>query len=193
MTKKRYEIGYKTLVVIFLFFLFPFKTFAQTTKIIKDTVSIVNLHHSPKKAALYSAVCPGLGQLYNKKYWKIPVIYAGFTTFGYFIVNNSKNYIEYRDAYVFRTDGDSTTIDNYPRYTVDNLKYVKNYYRRNLEMTIIFTTAFYILNIIDASVDAHLFTFDVSDDISMFLRPSLTPINPFSPELMAGLKVTVKF
>ena len=130
--------------------------------------------HSPQKAALYSAVLPGLGQAYNQKYWKIPIIYAGAGVLTYVGIFNHKYYKQYKTAYIKRIDGDTTTIDNYVnKYTENDLLILKNYYRRNFELTIIISAAVYALNIIDATVDGYLFHFDISDDLSMHINPTM--------------------
>src|SRR5688572_9044105 len=90
--------------------------------------------HSPHKATVYSAVLPGLGQAYNKKYWKIPVIYAGLGTAGYFFFYNNKQYQRTREALIARLDSDSLTVDTEfsdPRYTDALLQDRKDYFRRN--------------------------------------------------------------
>ncbi len=129
--------------------------------------------HSPKKATILSAVVPGAGQFYNKKYWKIPVIYTGFGALSYSIITNQRLYKDYRSALRYRTDDDINTTDNFPQYSVDGLMQAKNYYRRNLELSYIFSTVLYVLNIVDAAVDAHFYEFDISDDISLKLQPAL--------------------
>ena len=135
------------------------------------------LSHSPKKAAIMSACLPGLGQAYNHKYWKIPVVYVIVGTFGYLTYRMNSEYKNYKTAYIKRTDGDSGTIDNLPLYTESQLKENVDFYRHYRDMNAVLTTAFYLLNIIDAAVDAHLFTFDVSDNISLHINPS---VNYFS-------------
>jgi hypothetical protein len=145
-------------------------TLRQTT----DTLPPIS-KHSPKTASLLSAVVPGLGQAYNRKYYKIPLIYAAFGTVGYFVWQNNSYYQEFKTAYSYRTDNDSLTIDKYTNYSAANLLTLKDYHRRNLELTVIIGTVIYILNIVDASVDAHLFDFDVSDKLSMRVAPSLHP------------------
>jgi len=148
----------------------------------------VEIIHSPRKASIYSAVLPGLGQAYNKKYWKIPLIYGGFGAFGYFIKWNNNNYNTAKQAYKDLTDNDPAT-DSYLKLKqivyydltkasdVSNLKTGLNssqdYYRRNRDLLIIITCAFYGLNIIDASVDAHFFNFDISDDLTMKVEPAI--------------------
>lgn len=148
--------------------------------------------HSPKKAAIYSAVLPGLGQAYNKKYWKIPIVYGGFAAFGYFINWNNSNYRISKNAYLDLTDNDENTN------SFMNLKYIEyydltnptmverledglikrqDYYRRNRDLLVILTVAFYGLNIIDASVDAHFFDWDISDDLTMNFKPTFQQLN----------------
>ena len=156
-------------------------------KIRRDTVSVAKNEsvHSPRKATLYSAVLPGLGQVYNKKYWKLPLIYGGFVGFTYAINWNNDRYVMYRQAYSDITDGDPKTNSflDLPRGSfnlnnasdvqefADNINQAKDGARRYRDMNIIFTAAFYALNIIDASVDAHFFNFDMSDDLSMMWAP----------------------
>jgi Family of unknown function (DUF5683) len=191
--------------ITFLLF-FTNRSLAQTTDsaavVVKsDTVRTtfqadsmpVQKFHSPRKAAIFSAILPGLGQVYNKKYWKLPIIYAG--TFGliYSFQFNQLRYTKYRDAYKYRIDGDANTTDNYVgRYSDESLNTLQKYYHRYRDLTVIGFAALYALNIIDASVDAHLFTFDVSDDLSMHIQPTLihtASINQYT----TGLSFQIKF
>jgi hypothetical protein len=161
----------------------------------KDTVRIIpqKKYHSPKKAALFSAVLPGAGQVYNKKWWKLPIIYAGAGGLAYSFQFNHSRYVKYRDAYKYRIDDDAGTTDPYVGlYSNDDLNTLQKYYHRYRDLTVIGFAALYALNIIDASVDAHLFTFDVSDDLSMNVHPAL--INTAnSNRYTTGLGLTVKF
>lgn len=160
-----------------------FNGFAQTT-IVADTVITKKtvadssaLKHSPKKASLYSALLPGLGQAYNKKYWKIPVLYAAGGLMGYFIIDNNKQFKTYKKAYLLRLDGDSSTTDEFTdSYTDEDLRLLKNFYRRNRDLSYIVAGMIYVLNIVDAAVDAHLFYFNVSDDLSLKISPAICPI-----------------
>ncbi|MBC8265453.1 MAG: hypothetical protein H8E84_00630 [Flavobacteriales bacterium] len=138
--------------------------------------------HSPKKAALLSAVLPGLGQIYNKKYWKVPIIYGGLLTSAYYINDNNIQYQQYKKAYLLRIDNNPNTIDDFVSdYSSRDLLILKDFYRRNREISILIFTGVYILNIVDASVDAHLFYYDVSNDISLhFLPISTAHFNGFS-------------
>ena len=121
--------------------------------------------HSPHKASVYSALLPGAGQVYNKKYWKVPIIYAGIGSAGYFVYDNDLKYNQYRDAYLSRKEGG--TDEYIDIYTEGQLITIMEYYERNRDLSYIMAAAIYFLNIVDASVDAHLFDFDVSDDLSL--------------------------
>ena len=125
---------------------------------------------SPKKAAIYSAVIPGSGQIYTKKYWKVPIIYGGLVTSAYFVNDNNNQYNEYRDASLLSYE----TGEEQLGYTYSELIILKDHYKRNREISYFSFVGVYILNIIDASVNAHLFHFDVSDDISLNIRPYST-------------------
>jgi len=176
----------------------------DTTKIKEVPVEAEEVH-SPKKATIYSAVLPGLGQAYNKKYWKIPIIYAGFGTIGYFIGWNNGFYSTYKLAYSDLTDDDPTT-DSYndleatQYYDLDDptdfnnfksgLSKQQDYYRRNRDLLIIGMVAFYGLNIIDASVDAHLFDFDISEDLTLNWQPA---VKTFDKQLVYGVYCTFNF
>jgi hypothetical protein len=157
--------------------------------------SLTEKLHSPKKATIMSACLPGLGQIYNKKYWKVPIIYAGIGVFTYLIVFNTDNYLTYKSAYIESSHGDST--GNYSeivkKYTLDNIASAREYYRRNLEITIIFSAIWYVLNIVDAAVDAHLFTYDISRDLSVRVEPTLIPPYAQSRKYTSGIRLCLKF
>lgn len=142
------------------------------TEVVEVEKVKVRKQHSPQKAVLLSAALPGLGQIYNKKYWKLPIIYAGFGGLGYSIFASTRNYRKYKTAYKYRVDGDPNTIDEFEGTASEsNLLDLKNYYRRNLDLGVIFTAVLYALNLVDAAVDAHLFHYDISDDLSMQVQP----------------------
>lgn len=119
---------------------------------------------APAKAAFYSALLPGLGQAYNKKYWKIPLVYGALATSIYSYSHSNTKYHQFRDAYKRRLEG----------FTDDDLSYLDNarlisgqkFYQRNRDLSIIITAGIYILNIIDANVDAHLIQFNVNDKLT---------------------------
>ncbi len=149
--------------------------------------------HSPKKAALLSTFLPGGGQAYNRKYWKIPIIYAAGAAGGYFIHTNLKEYRQFRTAYINKTDDDPNTTDDYPELSAQQLQVYRDYYRRNTELSVIFTTAFYLLQIIDATVDAHLFDFDVSNRLSLSVSPVAMYMGPDPKTFPLGFSVAWKF
>jgi hypothetical protein len=128
----------------------------------------------PARAAMFSAVLPGMGQIYNRKYWKVPIVYAGFAGLTWYTMFAHEQFARYRTALDFRIDGNPQTIDEFAgdfRYTQDVLTRFKDYYRRQRDRTVIWTALFYTLTIIDATVDAHLFEFDVSEDLGLKVAP----------------------
>lgn len=134
--------------------------------------------HSAHKATIYSLALPGLGQAYNKKYWKIPVIYAGFTFFVYNIKVNSSEVRKFTQAYKYVVNKETYPTENkyVTRYPNPNdLLTGRDFYRRKVELNIIYSAAWYILNVLDATVDAHFFDYDVSDNLSMHLEPAWLP------------------
>jgi hypothetical protein len=149
--------------------------------------------HSPKKAAIMSAALPGLGQVYNKKYWKVPIIYAGFGVLTYYIIDNNKGYIEFRDAYRARVDDDPTNDAIKTQYTTDNLRVIKNLYWKNRDLMIILTATLYALNILDATVDAHFFTYDISDDLSFRISPVVEPSMGFGHSSTSAISFSLNF
>jgi len=140
----------------------------------------VNKWSEPGKVALMSAVIPGLGQAYNKSYWKIPIIYAGGIGLGYAIISNHNQYISFRRAYEMRTDGDSTTIDEYVgKYNqVATLSKGRDQYRRWRDLSILYSFLAYGINIAEAYVYAHLKNFDISDELSMQVHPDIMQPSP---------------
>lgn len=129
----------------------------------------------PGRATLYSALLPGLGQMYNGDYWHIPIWYAGLAVAGYCWNYNGKQYIRYRDLYnLATTDGGSGYSGS---QTADNLKYYRDKFRRFRDYSILATAVVYLLQIIDANVFATMSDFDVTDDLSMDVSPAIiTPL-----------------
>ncbi len=146
--------------------------FSDTSK--KDTTH--EIIHKPSKAALYSTFLPGLGQAYNKKYWKIPIVYGVLGTLGLFAYSNHKEYLIFRDAIRARYDDDPNTNDNFPNINDQVLKAQRESYRRNRDFFIIIGVIAYGLNILDAYVDAHLKGFSVSDKLSLKPIPTYNGI-----------------
>lgn len=125
-----------------------------------------------KKAGMYSSILPGLGQAYNRQYWKIPVVYAILGTAGYFIGFNYNKYTEYRQAYIYAIDGDPGTGNKLSEsYDAQSLQRLQNNYKKDLDVIVLLTSVGYALQIMDAVASAHLKNFDVSRDISMQVKP----------------------
>ncbi|TYZ06009.1 hypothetical protein FY528_19800 [Hymenobacter lutimineralis] len=131
----------------------------------------------PKKAALLSAVLPGAGQIYNRRYWKLPLVYGAIGAAVGTEVFYQMRYKEYSLGYKNRTDGVAATVDTGPRSSREasaaNVRVGLEFYRRNRDKWIAFTAVAYTLNIVDALVDAHLRDFDISDDLSMQWQPDV--------------------
>ncbi len=179
--------------IFLILFLVPFSLLAQTDSlsvseereviVVKDTIPGPEEYNplAPSKAAFYSAVLPGLGQAYNKKYWKIPIIYAGIAGGIYFYIQNNDDYNRFRDAYKrrlagftddeFYGDGETPIISN------DRLINAQRTAQKNKDVSIIVAIAFYAANIIDANVDAHLQQYNVTEDLSVSPNFEYNPMN----------------
>lgn len=176
--------------------LFASCAFAQkvTTESSSDTteVEVSNTPseraHSVKKATIMSAALPGLGQVYNRKWWKVPIVYAGIGTCIYFINDNTQNYKYYRDQLIAELDGDPETVNETP-FNSSGLRQITDDYRRWLDLSYISLGLVYALNIIDANVDAHLFFFDVSDDLTLHWTPQFN----LGPQPMTGVGLSLNF
>jgi hypothetical protein len=142
---------------------------------------------APSKAAFYSAVIPGLGQAYNQKYWKIPIVYAGIGTGIYFYTSNKKEYNRFRDAYKRRLAG--FTDDEFQGIANETLIRAQRTSRRNMDVSLAVAVGFYLINIVDANVDAHLKQYNISDDLS--LSPNVD-FNSFQASTNYGLSLTYK-
>ena len=194
-------------VVCFLVLLSGGNVHAQ--KIESDSVytPIVVKEHSPHKATVYSALLPGLGQIYNRKYWKLPILYGGIGVTVYAIGWNTGQYKDYRNAYIdfsnfleYKNQPEGGTIpvptsksyekllgdvdfenssasdDEWYKTTFRNRK---NKYKRDRDLSYIILFGIYVLNIIDATVDAHFTNFNINDDLSMTVQPKMnyTPVS----------------
>ncbi len=183
----------KKYIIIFLFLFSVSQLFSQTTKTDKTEVADSVIIHSSKKATLYSTFLPGLGQVYNKKYWKVPVIYGLFGTFTYFMIYNNNQYQIYRQAYKDRVEGITKQQDEGEYIELldnEQLKTEMKRWERNRNFNIIGIFLTYIANVIDANVDAHFFDYDISDDLSLHLTPC---VNPRLSTSSVGFTCTITF
>jgi len=134
--------------------------FTGNLSVQKDSINIL----APAKAAFYSAVLPGLGQIYNRQYWKIPIVYGAIGAGIYFYTVNNNEYNRFRTAYFDRQNG---LPDEFPVYSDDVLIEAQKYYRRQRDTALMLSILAYVLNIVDANVSAHLKQWNVSDDLSL--------------------------
>ena len=154
----------------------------------KDTLKAKEIDPlRPTKAAFYSAIVPGLGQAYNKKYWKIPFVYGAIGASLYFYITNNKKYHNYRDAYKQRLLG---LPDQYSYLDDSRLIAAQRFYQRNRDLSLLVCVGFYILNIVDANVDAHLIQFNVNNKLSF--KPDVYP-NDIDYKPNVGLTFNYKF
>jgi hypothetical protein len=161
----------------------------ETKDIVKSDINPL----SPAKAAFYSAILPGLGQAYNKKYWKIPIVYGAFGAGVYFIMDNNKKHHQYRDEYKKRlaNGGAIDTSDpTYGKLSTESVIRGQKFYQKNRDLSVLITAGLYILNIVEANVDAHLLQFNVNDDLS--LKPDLHT-NPYTFNQNVGFTLTYQF
>ena len=175
-------------------------TISDINVVVQDTITKEPIDPlRPSKAAFYSAILPGLGQAYNKKYWKIPIVYAALGTGIYFYIDNNNEYNRYRDAYKRRLAG--FTDDEFwgelngvplssPRISNDGLIRAQKTLRRNKEISLLVTIGIYALNIIDANVDAHLLQFNVDENLAV--KPHYK-FNEFDATSSLGVTLDFKF
>ena len=192
----------KSIVIVFFFLLTGSNLCAQKdTLILKDTGSIqknkkavvkkektkifaidTSKPYNPRVAILRSAILPGWGQFTNKKYWKMPIVYGALGTTAYIFVRNIKQFREANSSYKNAIDGDTSNdkLIPEPYYSVrsnpDRIKNFRNEVRQNVDYSVLFFIAFWGLNVVDAAVDAHLKTFDVSDNLSLQIKPGYSPL-----------------
>lgn len=208
----------KKLTVIFIL-LFSLKIFAQVSP--KDTIRVENyptdsvstkkpksevqvlteiqeanaapaaMKFNPTKAGLYSAVLPGLGQYYNKKYWKIPIVWGGIGTGVGITLWNQKQYTKYRDAFIAQLNGQPHEFSNVPGITADALGRVQDRAKRQRDYAIAVTGLVYILNIVDAVVDAHLYEGRKDPDLTLAPAVIYDDFNTNPPR--TGLALSFRF
>ena len=186
-----------SLVFISVFFLFSFSAKAQEENelvIEKDTTKLpanrpVQDPLAPSKAAFYGAILPGGGQIYNKKYWKLPVVYGAMGLSLYYYSFNNRKYHEYRDAYKVvlaggQPSGELANLDG------DRLIRAQKFHQKNRDLSMLLTFGFYVLQILEANVNAHLMQFNVDENLS--LRPQLQQ-NPIDNQYHMGLNLSYQF
>ena len=180
----------------------------KSNKDINLTEKSSNFKPDPTKAVIYSAIFPGLGQFYNRKYWKLPIVYGGFVGCAYAISWNNRQYSDYKIAYrdISENGKNAESLKNFLQYGRDPetltdwevqrytsaFKSSKDFYRRNKELSIIVTVGLYFLCMLDAYVDAQLFDFDISPDLSLRVEPVIYNKSEFNNRSL-GLQCSIKF
>lgn len=156
----------------------PTPVTVDSSKQSKDTTKKVT-GHNPRIATFRSAVLPGWGQAYNKKYWKIPVVWGALGTCVGFFVYNRSEYIASRNAYRYKVDNDPS--NDYlikPKFQPVDAEAVRQYrngVRQNIDYSVLFFMVCWGLNVVDATVDGHLKEFNVTENLSMRINPTYVP------------------
>ncbi|MBP5582712.1 MAG: hypothetical protein J6X43_02005 [Bacteroidales bacterium] len=203
----------KLILLGFICFL-GLRTFAQEDtdtlialqEVTKETADSIEKKHSPKTAAILSTILPGAGQIYNNSWWKVPIVYAGFAGIGYglyFYQDYYKSfktaYNNYRNPYLeqgLNPPADTIlTVRGETGYSPVNVQQGRDFYRKYRDLCIIGLGVWYLANILDAYTEAHLFEFDVSDDLSIQWQPTFyyRQTSLASATLPSGLKFTLEF
>ena len=180
---------------------------------VEQPVVVKQFKPNPSKAVLYSAIFPGLGQIYNRKYWKAPIVYGGLLGFAYAISWNNKNLQDCAEAYKDLTFDLTNYAENPEKWHQSwqnfvaagadpssrfnenfrsQLKRWRDFSRRNRDLSIILTAGFYLICMADAYVDAQLFDFDISPDLSLHIEPLFSPQTTYTPRLY-GFNCSIKF
>lgn len=154
-----------------------------------DTINYLNTK-SPIRASLYSAILPGMGQVYNKKYWKVPIVWGLLGTGVGFVLNYDKQYKEFRGYYLDKLYGNEIENPTINNMSARQLATIQDDRKRTRDYAIALTALVYILNILDATVDAHLYGMDKDPDLS--LQPTMLQ-NPTSMQFAMGFGVSYKF
>lgn len=175
--------GFKYILIITFIILVSLKVEAQVNDTTSQDTVKESLKKSPAKASLFSAILPGAGQVYNRKIWKVPIVYGGIGSFSYLAYRNHQGFMVFKKALVKRQNGEKDQFSG--NLNDEALKNEMDRYRRYRDLNLIGATLVYVLQIIDANVDASLSDFDVSDDLSFFISPEN---NYKSGNLTLGLK-----
>ncbi|MEE9407642.1 MAG: DUF5683 domain-containing protein [Polaribacter sp.] len=148
---------------------------------------------APSKAAFYSAVFPGMGQVYNKKYWKAPIVWAALAVPTYYYQINNSSYKRYRTAYKLRKNGfvDEFTVDGVEIVSLETLESAQKQLKSNRDMSLLSGVILYVLQIVEASVNAHLLQFNTDDNLSFKPALIMNPIRIETPSV--GLTINYTF
>jgi Family of unknown function (DUF5683) len=154
------------------------------------------LNSKPRKAAIMSAIVPGSGQIYNKQYWKAPIAWVGLGVTGFLYYQNKTFFTDFKDAYNNSINGSAqtkTSINGYPlaNKSSDQIAKERDSYRYYRDLDLLIGLGIYALNIVDASVGAHLKDFKINDDLSLKVKPLLYA--NINRQFTAGLTINLRF
>ena len=163
---------------------------ASELQVVKDTpLKKQKFQPDPKRAGLYSALIPGMGQLYNRQYWKMPIVYAAMGIPIYFVIKRNNEYQRYRKAYVSRIAAGVNSNDEFQGVlSTEGIKQYQDQAKQSTDMMVVYTVIGYAAQIMEAISGAHLRNFDISKDLSMQVRPVITPLNTFGVGLVVNFK-----
>jgi len=160
-----------------IFIIIPVFSQDEETKVLNDSLKNIELYNiaiKPSKSAFYSAILPGLGQAYNKDYWKIPLVYGALGSGIYFYDFNNNKYHTYRTAYKLKKLGQE---NDYPNISLETLERAQKYHKKYRDLSILVTTGLYVLQIVEASVDAHIQYHNTDTELSYGPTILKDPIN----------------
>lgn len=174
-------------------------TVVGANSVLKDTAKVVDTSLfipfvTPKKKAMFAAIMPGLGQFYNRQFWKLPIVYGALGFGAYQIYYKNERYNYYRKIYAGRLSNKQEFIDMEANIPNDGIKYYQDAFREERDLAALLTVLGYGLQIMDALVFAHLKNFDITDDITLQIKPSYIPnyFVPYSPTVGLGLAFQLK-
>jgi len=189
------------IISVFLFFICHVCVYAQRDSVIlspaaRDTVNLTSYatRYNPKKAILFAAVLPGLGQTYTKKYWKLPLVYGGIAASGYAINFYQEGYQKYKGELFYNLDNglsSESALNPNTGFTTSQLRTITDRYRRERDFMIIVLIGVYVLQMIDAHVDAHLKEFDLNPNLHVRAEPSFS--NEMLTGRMGGVSLKLRF
>lgn len=161
---------------------------AQEVQVQKKLDKETTIHeHSPNTALILSAVVPGAGQVYNRQAWKVPIVYAGLAGVGYYTWFNYNEMIKFKDEYLYRVNHDQMPVlEGYESYPTTNIYNLYQSYNKTFQLSIIIGVAVYGLNLLDAYISGHLFNFEMGDEITLNLGPSITSHPVAGPNAIMG-------
>lgn len=177
-------VFYKRISLSLLFiFVIVVHAFAQNDSLISSFHQLeAKNYFNPRTAIIHSAIIPGWGQINNKKYWKLPIVYGAIGTTSYLFFRNLRQYKDAKSAYALSIDNNPSNdyLIKQPYYTVkdqpERIRTFRNEVRQNVDYCVLFFILFWGMNVADAAVDAHLRTFDVSNRLSMQINPGFSPV-----------------